>query len=685
MDQQKRHKELCQQIDGLNKSYYLFNESLIPDGAYDQLFKELRNIEAIHPELIAPNSPTQKVGFMAARHFTKAAHPFPMLSLGNTFTPSDLIEWIKTIPMQPPTNREREGIIGELKLDGASLELIYIKGKLNRALTRGDGVVGEDVTLNALGIDGVIVDLGTEYDFPVVVRGEVVVKSKVFDRINSELAAANRKTYVNQRNYASGALRQKDPAVTKARELTFIAYSVDFDLPEDDERHLPSIEKARWFTHDAGFYNAPTQNFHVDASEAEIEEFLASQERIRKAGLWEYDIDGLVFKVNDRRARLAMGFNSREPKWATAHKFPASEGITTLNGITVQVGRTGQLTPVAEVDPVFIHGTTISRVTLHNFDEVARLGVGIGCQVIIKRAGDVIPKIIQVVDKVEPYVFDQKCPCCGTEAAVVVGKGKPVTTTYFCPNRSCEDQVIGHLVHCAGRGVYNIMDLGIETITNLYNQCGFNSLKDHIRLLVLTKPELLQAGLSDHQAEKLLGNIEKARNLPLDRLLSSFGIDGVSEGTSERLATKFGSLDKIVNATVEELMETEKVGEITAETIFQFFDTFKAEGWYDQYIAQLNISNPEPRSELMKGKSIMITGSKFGAMTRKGITAYYKTLSASVTSSVTSNTHLALFGTSYTGHKLETAKKLGIPYKIFDDSGVIEDTTATSGYELTKS
>jgi len=684
MNQLSRHKELCLQIDSLNKSYYVFNETKVPDAVFDQMFKELREIEKDNPSFVTPDSPTQKVGFMAARHFTKATHPFPMLSLGNAFSAGDLIEWIKTIPMQMPTYREREHIIGELKLDGASLELIYIEGKLNKAITRGDGVVGEDVTLNALGIDGVVRDLGVCYDFPVVVRGEVVVKSKVFNRINDKLAAEGRKIYVNQRNYASGALRQKNPAITKERELTFIAYSVDFDLPEDDERHLPTIEKARWFTHDAGFYNAPTQGFHVNSTEEEIQAFLESEEKIRKADLWEYDIDGLVFKVDYRGARLKMGFNAREPKWAIAYKFPASEGITTLTGVTVQVGRTGQLTPVAEVEPVFIHGTTISRVTLHNFDEVARLGIGIGCHVVIKRAGDVIPKITQVVGETQPYKFDQKCPCCGSEAMVVKGKGKPVTTTYFCPNLSCSDRVIGHLVHCAGRGVYNIMDLGIETISNLYHNCGYRSIRDHVRLLVLSKEELLQAGLSEHQAKKLLDNIKNARTLPLDRLLSSFGIDGVSEGTSERLAAKFGTLEKIASATTEELMETDKVGEIIAESIFQFFDTFKAEGWYDQYISQLTILNPEPRSELLKGKSVMITGSKFGGMTRKGLTAYYKTLSASVTSSVTSNTYLALFGTNYTGHKLETAKKLGIPFKIFDDSGVIEDTTYSANLKITK-
>lgn len=675
MTHKKRHQELCAQINDLNKAYYVNNESKVPDAVFDQMFQELKAIEKDHPDLVTPVSPTQRVGFMAARHFTKVTHPFPMLSLGNTFSASELIEWISTIPLQQPVGPGREDILGELKLDGASLELIYEGGLLTKAVTRGDGNIGEDVTLNALGIDGVVRDLGDRPEFVIVVRGEVVVKGKVFDRVNADLVAAGKEPYVNQRNYASGALRQKDPEITKARELTFISYSVDFMLPEDDEQHLPSIEKARWWSHDRGFYNSPCQGQHVDAPIEKWEEFLKSQEKIRAEGLWEYDIDGLVFKVNCRRARLAMGFNSREPKWATAYKFPASEGMSVLEDITIQVGRTGQLTPVAEVRPVFIHGTTISRVTLHNIDEIERLGVGIGSDIIIKRAGDVIPKIVSTIGEMpieKRYKFPTACPCCNSKTYTEVGALG--SRTIFCSNQDCPDQVKMHLAHCAGRGVYNILGLGIETIVNLYNLCGFKSKRDHIRLLTLSKADLLTSGLSEHQADKLLGVIEKARKIPLERLISSFGISGVSEGTSENLAAIFGTFESLLHATYEELFEVDKVGKVTANSILEFFDTYKDEGFYDQYIQQLEITNPPPRNSLLKGKSVMITGSMFGDMTRKGITAYYKTLSASVTSSVTSNTHLALFGTKYTGHKLQTAKELKIPYKIFDETGVIEDT-----------
>lgn len=675
MTHKKRHQELCAQINDLNKAYYVNNESKVPDAVFDQMFQELKAIEKDHPDLVTPVSPTQRVGFMAARHFTKVTHPFPMLSLGNTFSASELIEWISTIPLQQPVGPGREDILGELKLDGASLELIYEGGLLTKAVTRGDGNIGEDVTLNALGIDGVVRDLRDRPEFVIVVRGEVVVKGKVFDRVNADLVASGKEPYVNQRNYASGALRQKDPEITKARELTFISYSVDFMLPEDDEQHLPSIEKARWWSHDRGFYNSPCQGQHVDAPIEKWEEFLKSQEKIRAEGLWEYDIDGLVFKVNCRRARLAMGFNSREPKWATAYKFPASEGMSVLEDITIQVGRTGQLTPVAEVRPVFIHGTTISRVTLHNIDEIERLGVGIGSDIIIKRAGDVIPKIVSTIGEMpieKRYKFPTACPCCNSKTYTEVGALG--SRTIFCSNQDCPDQVKMHLAHCAGRGVYNILGLGIETIVNLYNLCGFKSKRDHIRLLTLSKADLLTSGLSEHQADKLLGVIEKARKIPLERLISSFGISGVSEGTSENLAAIFGTFESLLHATYEELFEVDKVGKVTANSILEFFDTYKDEGFYDQYIQQLEITNPPPRNSLLKGKSVMITGSMFGDMTRKGITAYYKTLSASVTSSVTSNTHLALFGTKYTGHKLQTAKELKIPYKIFDETGVIEDT-----------
>lgn len=676
MEHVKRHSFLSNRINQLNKSYYINSVSDVPDEIYDQLFKELKSIEAEYPELVTPVSPTQRVGFMAALHFTKAAHPFPMLSLGNAFSASDLIAWIETIPMQYPGYRDREDIIGELKLDGASLELIYIKGWLNKAVTRGDGHVGEDVTLNALGIDGVVLYLGSDYDYTIVIRGEVVVKKTVFDSVNADLVRQNKEPYVNQRNYASGALRQKNPEITKERQLTFISYSVDFELPVDDERHLPTIEKARWFTHDRGFYNSPCQSKHVSATVEEWSEFLTSQENIRDRGLWEYDIDGLVFKVDSRAARLAMGFNSREPKSMIAYKFPASVGFSTLNDVTIQVGRTGQLTPVAEVKPVFIHGTTISRVTLHNIDEIERLGVGIGSEIIIKRAGDVIPKIVSTIGDTplaQRYVFPTKCPCCDSGTRTVIGvKG---SRTIYCINDNCRDRVIMHLFHCAGRGVYNIMNLGVETLTALYDKCGFTKLSDHIRLLVLTKEELLAAGLSEHQTAKLLENVEKAKTISLERLIASLGIDGVSDGTSERLAHEFGNFDLIRNGTYEQFLAITDIGKTTATTLVEFFKKFNSEGWYDQYIQQLTIKNPSPRNAKLAGQSVMITGSKFGEMNRKGITAYYKSMSASVTSSVTSNTSLALFGTAYTGHKLESAKKLGVPYKIFDENGIIEDTT----------
>lgn len=687
MDPIKRHKELCEQLRSLNKSYYLHNESKVSDAVYDQMYRELKDIETDNPTLITPTSPTQTVGFMAARHFTKVPHPLPMLSLSNTFSASELVEWINTIPLQLPVGPGREDILGELKLDGASLELIYEDGKLTTAATRGDGSIGEDVTLNALGIDGVISDLGDRTEYVIVVRGEVVVKRAVFDRVNADLVAAGKEPYVNQRNYASGALRQKNPEVTKARQLTFIAYSVDFILPEEDERHLPTIEKARWWAHDRGFYNSPCQGQHVDAPIEKWEEFLKSQEKIRSDGLWEYDIDGLVFKVNCRRTRLAMGFNSREPKWATAYKFPASEGTSVLEGVTIQVGRTGQLTPVAEVKPVFIHGTTISRVTLHNIDEIERLGIGVGSQIVIKRAGDVIPKIVQGIGETpleQRYVFPKTCPCCNSVTQTVVGPAPTLARTIYCTNLNCKDRILAHLDYCVSRGVYNIMDLGTETISDLYNLCGFTRHKDHIRLLFLTKEELMTAGLSEHQATKVEANVEKARNIKLDRLIVSFGIDGVAEGTSERLAAHFGSLEAILNATFNDFLLVEKVGKHTAQCLVEWFDTFKDEAWYDPFILLLDVKQPTPRNDKLKGKSVMITGSMFGNMGRKGITAYYKSMSASVTSTVTSNTHLALFGTKYTGHKLETAKKLKVPYKIFDETGIVEDVTYEDDFQVTK-
>lgn len=669
MQQSQRHSELVNLLVGYNFAYYVNNESPVPDAVYDRLFREIKDLEIANPELITPASPTQTVGFLAKNHFTKVKHPYPMLSLGNSLNPDELIAWINNLPLGMD-------YFIELKLDGVSLELLYNKGILIQAVTRGDGNVGEDVTLNAMEIDCIPKKIKYN-DCKVLVRGEVVVQEVEFERVNRELLAAGKKTYVNKRNYASGALRQKNPKVTGERGLEFIAYH--FDILNETKFYVPTTGlEARTVMDDQDFYLSKSFESCQLRNTDEAQLFLDAHFRMRHD--WGFDIDGLVFKVNKYSDREELGYNSHEPKWATAYKFPASEGVSKLEGITLQVGRTGQLTPVAEITPVFIHGTTISRVTLHNLAEIRRLSVNVGCDVVVKRAGDVIPKIIQAVQELsddQQWVHPDTCPCCGNAIAIELD-AKEQPATLFCINQECPDRVKAHLQFAASRGVYNILGLGTETISDLYNVSGFKSHRDHIRLLWLTKEQLMETGLSEHVAEKLVEVVTKARVIQLDRLIASFGIPGASEGTSDRLASHFGSLEKIVNASIEELLEVDKVGPGTAASVFEFFDTYKAEGWYAQWVDKLTIVNPEPRSTKLKGQSVMITGSKFGEMNRKGITAYYKTLSASVTSNVTKNTALALFGTSYTEHKLETAKQLGIPYKIFDENGVIEEFTGNA-------
>lgn len=662
MPKSQRHSELVKLLTQYNFEYYVNDVQVIPDAVYDQLYRELLDIEAAHPELVIFASPSQTVGFLATTHFTKAKHPYPMLSLGNSLNPDELIDWIKKLPMGTD-------YFCELKYDGASLELIYNKGRLVQAITRGDGNVGEDVTMNALHIENIPSRISYT-DCKVVVRGEVVVTQQSFDKVNAKLISEDKKPYVNKRNYASGALRQKDPLTTRDRELVFICYHFDV-LTESQFRKPDNGIYARTLMQEEGFETSMAFESCMLNDEKATRVFLDKAFNDRNA--WGFDIDGLVFKVNKYTLREELGYTSHEPKWATAYKFPSSEGVSKIEDIILQVGRTGQLTPVAVITPVFIHGTTISRVTLHNLSEIRRLRVNVGCDVVVKRAGDVIPKIVQAVQELDDeqlWVMPETCPCCGGGIAIEQG-----LTGYemYCINQSCPDRVKAHLQFAVSRAIYNILGIGTETISDLYNACDFKQQRDHIRLLFLTKEQLMTTGLSEHVASKLEETVSKARTIHLERLIASFGIPGASEGTSERLVAHFGSLEKIVNASIEELLQVEKVGPGKAASIFEFFDTYKAEGWYAPWVAQLNILNPDPRSDKMKGLSVMITGSKFGEMNRKGITAYYKTMSASVTSSVNSNTHLALFGTAYTGHKLETAKKLGIPYKIFDDKGIIEE------------
>jgi DNA ligase (NAD+) len=668
---------LVDTLIGHNYNYYVLDKPTISDADWDVMFHQLKALEADHPHFIRKDSPTQTVGHpIVGSHFAPMRHRFPMLSLDNSLTVEALIDW--TIDISENLGIDHECRI-EWKMDGLSLDLLYYKGRLVAAVTRGDGEIGENVTLNALQIPSIPKTFAGTYDQDwFSIRGEVVANLAHYHKLNEELTASGKQAYANPRNYAAGALRQKDPAVTGTRGLEFYCYSVT-----SEPQVFDTWGKERQFMLQNDFLSAWTEtNFEFSTASGQhfnIPETVNKLQSLRRQ--LPFEVDGLVIKVMTHATREKLGYTSKFPRWATAYKFPATEGHTELLDIEYQIGRTGQATPVARLKPVTVHGTTISNVTLHNRTQIERLKLYKGCQVIVKRAGDVIPKIEGTVTPrtiQELYAPLTNCPCCGTATSVVVGKEGEQD---YCNNPKCPDRLLAHLNYCTERKVLNIKGLGPETVKALFDK-GLVHAYHGLAMLDLTAANFVTAGLSEHQAEKMAEACAIARaNLTLERALMSFGIDGVAEGTSERLARHYQSMDRIAQATVEELEEIKDIGTITAESIYQFFDTDNSiiaieprnSCWYS-YINDRALPAPAPRLINLDwtGFSVVVTGSNFGGQKRKDIEALYKQMGASIASNVSSKTKLVLCGTKYTARKLEDAKAQGVDYKVYDETGVID-------------
>lgn len=660
--------QLCKEIRRHDYLYYAKDQPVLSDPVYDGLRRAVIDMESKHPEWITPLSPTQVVGYPVSNQFTKVRHEFSMLSLANTFNAKELVEWITTIPGY--TSAKDLGL--EYKLDGLSLSLVYAHGVLVRAVTRGDGTVGEDVTLNALQCTGVKRLLNPEYlvdGEEINIRGEVVVRQPDFDRINHQLVEKGKKPFVNKRNYASGSLRQKDPDVTAERMLEFIAYSLQSTVQTFDSNH-----GERETLRQMGFDVAPEVELTLakyPTNEAEWAEVLDQLKECRT--LVDYDIDGIVIKVRDSSTREEMGFRNRSPRWATSYKFPASEGITVLNDITWQVGRTGAITPVGNIDPVFVHGTTISNVSLHGPLELARLDLHYGDTVVIKRAGDVIPKLTNVVlglrkKDAKLITPPETCPCCGgvltmNEAALV------------CINDDCQEQIVQTIHYCADRDIFNVMDLGKETIRLLVSMGKIHDIWD---LLMLTKESLLEVIGSEKVAEKLAQELTAARVRPLEKVLAALCIPGVGKGTSVLLTDAFRNLDAIRLATREQMEAVHGIGEITAAEVFAWWeeDSDLDHPTYDKVKAtMLLIVNPPVKEPgFFTGKTVCVSGVLFSGLKRKQVEAWYVAQGATIVSKPSKNTFLAVFGTKYRDHKLQAAKDVECMYSVHGDKAILETT-----------
>ncbi|HWC15430.1 MAG TPA: NAD-dependent DNA ligase LigA, partial [Terriglobales bacterium] len=557
---------LRDQIRHHEHRYYVIDDPEISDADFDLLMQQLKKIEAEHPELITPDSPTQRVGGKPREGFPKAQHSSPMLSLDNAYNEQEFRDWVRRVYELAGKNNVEFAC--ELKLDGMSLALAYVDGQLKRALTRGDGTTGEEVTGNVrtmptvpLGIDRAkLKSAGFPTDFEV--RGEVIMPIKAFLRLNEEREQQGLTRAANPRNAAAGSIRMLDPKIVATRRLDYFAYF----LLRDGNSFLPSHYGSLNMLEKAGFKVNPHRllTSNVDEILAFINKMEAQREKL------PYEIDGIVVKVDSTQLWRRLGFTGKAPRWAIAYKYAARSGVTQIEDILVQVGRTGKLTPLAALRPVPIGGTTVKRATLHNQDEIDRLGVKIGDWVLVERGGDVIPKIVKVIDDADhprgtrAFEFPAHCPECGGKVVRAEGEAD-----HRCINAKCPAKLRESILHFAARGVMNIEGMG-ESLVNQLADRGL--VKDVADIYSLTEDKLLSLErIGKKSADNLLREIEASKKLPLQRVILGLGIRFVGERTAELIAEHFGSMDSFINASFDELQQVTEVGPRVANAITEFF------------------------------------------------------------------------------------------------------------------
>lgn len=662
-----RAAQLRAEIERHNHAYYVLDAPTIPDAEYDRLFRELQELEAAHPELKTPDSPTQRVGGAPLPEFRQVRHGVPMLSLNNAFTPEEATAFDRRC--REALGKERIDYACEPKFDGLAITLHYESGLFVRGATRGDGFVGEDVTQNLRTVKNIPLRLkGEGLPAQLEVRGEVLMPRREFEKLNERQRVLGEKAFANPRNAAAGSLRQLDPKVTAQRPLRFFAYGVAFGDAtdaggQDKDAVLPSPSflasfhsemmdrLARW-----GFAVAPERAVVQGAAG-----LLGYYERIGAArrGL-SYDIDGVVYKVNRLADQQVLGFVSRAPRFAIAHKFPAEEAMTTVEAIEVQVGRTGAITPVARLSPVFVGGVTVTNATLHNEDEVRRKDVRVGDTVIVRRAGDVIPEVVaSVPEKRLPltpeFVMPKRCPVCGS--AIERPEDEAIarcTGGLFCPAQRKQA-----LLHFASRRALDIEGLGEKLVEQLVDGGHVRTPADLYRLGPAVLANLDR--MAEKSAANLLAAIDQSRQTTLARFIYALGIRNVGEATAKDLARHFGSLDALMAADQSGLQQVTEVGPVVAASIARFF----AEGHNREVIAALRSAGvrweegaPAATPSPLTGKTFVLTGT-LPTLSRESAKALIEAQGGKVAGSVSKKTHYVVAGAE-AGSKLEKAQALGL-------------------------
>ncbi|MFT6913955.1 MAG: DNA ligase (NAD+) [Motiliproteus sp.] len=658
---------LRREIDAHNFRYYAEDAAVIPDADYDRLFRQLLELELEHPDLVRDDSPSQRVGAAPLASFSQVQHQVPMLSLGNAFSDQDLLDFDRRVHERLNLPDDQPLDYGaEPKLDGIAVSLMYEAGVLVRSATRGDGETGEDISLNVRTIDAVPLQLrGDGWPRRLEVRGEIFMPKAGFEALNARMQAAGQKPFVNPRNATGGSLRQLDSAVTATRPLTFCAYG--FGVLEGGELPGQHTELLQQFKRWGLPINPEMRSLEgIDACLSYYQQLAQKREQLG------YDIDGIVFKVNQRALQQRLGFVARAPRWAIARKFPAQEALTQLLGVGFQVGRTGAVTPVARLAPVFVGGVTVSNATLHNMDEIERLDVRVGDWVVVCRAGDVIPKVSRVVHERRPadtqaISLPANCPVCGAQ----VERAADEAAARCSGGVSCSAQRKQALKHFASRKAMDIDGLGDKFVDLLVDRGLVEQLADLYRLDRNRVAGL--GGKGDKSADNLLAGIEKSKQTTLPRFLYSLGIREVGEATAASLARHFQSLDAIRVADVEALQEVPDVGPVVAEHLALFLrqphnletiDALLAAGVHWPAIAA-----PSAESQPLQGRSFAITG-KFELLGRAEAKARLEALGAKVTTGAPTAKTDALIAGANAGSKLAKAEALGV--EVWDEARLIQ-------------
>ena len=654
-DIEKKLESLREEIRNHEYLYYVLDHPEISDAEFDKLMRRLKGLEAADATLITADSPTQRVGGKPREGFVKVPHSSAMLSLDNTYSEDELRAWERRV--HELSERKDVDYVCELKLDGMSLALIYEDGRLARGITRGDGTIGEDVTLNVRTVRSVPLSIpkeklkqaGIPPNFEV--RGELLMPTAAFKKVNEERESKGLATFANPRNFTAGTVRQLDANITAARRMDYFPYILLQNGRTHFDRHSKTLDALMA----AGFkVNSNRKLVHnIDEAWEFIREWEGKRESL------PYEIDGIVIKVDRTALQDELGFTGKAPRWAIAYKYAARAGITKLEDIRVQVGRTGKLTPVAMLAPVLIGGTTVRNATLHNMDEIERLGVKIGDWVQVGRGGDVIPKVAKVIDDKEHprghkvFQMPENCPVCGTKVVRTEGE-----VDYRCVNANCPAKLQGTISHFASRGVMNIDGMGDALVSQLTESGLVKNVAD---IYKLTKKDLL--GLerfADKSAQNIIDEIERSKKLPLERVIYGLGIRMVGERTAQFLAEHFGSMEALETASVEELQNVNEVGPRIAKSIVEFFSIAANR----KLVARLReagltlTGRKKERGTKLAGKTFVLTGT-LARFTRDEAKKMIEDAGGKVTGSVSKKTDYVVAGTD-AGSKLDKAKDLGV-------------------------